>query len=226
MRTEDAQIGRLVPGEYLPSPEAAAIGLRQHLAESQHAVEPVEIEAGDRLGIGRHPVVRVVEQKQIAPAGPAVGRDARDQIGRAPFMDDDQIRTIERLVQVERRRVVNRDRQVGIGLAPSIERRLAMLGREIARAPRIRWLPGRRREAPPPPLGENAAQKMRVAVVPVGAQRMAEQDELRHCSARNHCPSPLSRARERRGPCHRRGKVRRVRASPPEFPTFPGPREA
>ena len=62
---EHAEIGRLVPGEGLPSPARAGIGVAQHLAKSEHAVEPVEIERGDRLGRAHHAVVRVMEQQQI-----------------------------------------------------------------------------------------------------------------------------------------------------------------
>src|SRR5207237_6053192 len=75
VRPKQVQIGRLVPGEDLASPTMAAIGLAQYVAKGENAVETVEIEGGDRLRVGDHPMMRVVEQQEITAAATAMRGD-------------------------------------------------------------------------------------------------------------------------------------------------------
>src|SRR3954471_19875784 len=88
MRVKDIEVSRLMPGEDLPSPAARDIRLAQHLAECEHAVEAVEIEGTDRIGIGDHAMVGIVEQKRIATGLLAVASDSPDELRLIPFMDN------------------------------------------------------------------------------------------------------------------------------------------
>ena len=178
--TKQGQIGRLVPGEDLPAPAMPPIGVAQHIAKGEHPVETVEIESGNRLPVSHHPMMRIVEQQQIPPTAATMRGDALDQGRLVPFMHQHDIGAVERPIQIEPCGVVDGDRQIGIGLAPRFERRLALLGNQIAGAPPIRRLERPDRDAAALTFAEHAAQEMRVAVVPVGSQRMAKQHEFRH----------------------------------------------
>src|SRR5258707_8074051 len=94
------------------------------------------------------------------------------------------------MFEIEVRRVVHRDRQIGIGLAPRIERRLALLRREVARAPAIGRLVPHDVDAAALILGQDTAQKMCIAVVPVGAQRVTKQYQLGHHATSRRASSP------------------------------------
>ena len=180
MGMKQVQIGRLVPGEDLATPAVPPIGVAQHIAKREHAVEAVEIEGGDRLRVGDHPVMRVVEQQKITAAATAMRGDARDQGRLVPFMHQHDFGAIQRMIEIKPGRVVDGDGKIGIGLPPGIERRLALLCREIAGAPASgRFVTGYR-DAAALALAQDAAQKMRVAMVPVRAQRMTKQHEAGH----------------------------------------------
>jgi hypothetical protein len=73
--TEQARVGRLVPGEGARSPAVVAIDPRQRPAKGEHAVIARDVEGVDRGGVADRAVVRVVEQQPEPSAGGALAPD-------------------------------------------------------------------------------------------------------------------------------------------------------
>jgi hypothetical protein len=93
-------------------------------------------------------------------------------------VDDDHVGALERRIEVEgvcivRGRAQPRERRLEIG-----QRLLAVVRREIAPAPAVGRFVNRDLVSPRRQFPNDAAQEMRVAVVPVGHQRVIEEDEL------------------------------------------------
>lgn len=72
-----------------------------HFAEREHAVVLVEPVARHRLGIGHRSVVGVVEEQHIAAAAGLVTDDSLDERVRVPFVDQNEVGTIENLVEID-----------------------------------------------------------------------------------------------------------------------------
>src|SRR5205823_11083160 len=100
-RTEQVEIGRLMPGENLTSPALSPVCVAQHITESKDAVEPVEIERADRVGIGHDAMVRVMEQQQIMPAAAAMRGEARHQCRLVPFVHQHDFGAVESAINIE-----------------------------------------------------------------------------------------------------------------------------
>jgi hypothetical protein len=78
-------------------------------------------------------VVRVVEQQLVPAGGVAVPADAVDELVVAPLVDDHEVGTVERYVEVERGEVVRHARagQRRVGGVERPDRLLAVLGPQV-----------------------------------------------------------------------------------------------
>jgi hypothetical protein len=119
-------------------------------------------------------MVRVVEQQHVgAPAG-AMAADLSDEIVRVPFVHQHEIGRVEEGFEIDRARIVELASEPGIRAAKRGERVFSVIANEIGAAPPIGRLEHVDAVSARQELGRDAAQEMRVAVVPVGRQRMAE----------------------------------------------------
>jgi len=109
-------------------------------------------------------------------------------------VDQHDIDLVDRPVEVECRLIVGDHPQIRIDGAPCGKSGRPEIGGQIARTPAIFRLEGADRDAGAPELAHHAAEKMRIAVVPVGARRMAKQGEPRHHAT---CRSAALRASAR-----------------------------
>ena len=176
-RPEQRHIGGLVPGPDAPAPAARKVDLADRLAEGQHAVIAVELEAGDLAVAGQGAVVGVVEQQAIAAAAQPMPADRRHQRRLVPLVHDDEVGPREAGVEVERRRVVGGGAQAREGGG---EGRLGVepcLGLQVAPAPAVQRLEHLDGMAAGLQLADDAAQEMGVAVVPAGNQGVDEEDD-------------------------------------------------
>src|ERR1700730_14038728 len=73
-RSKGSKVGSFVPNERPMPPAPPDIGFAQRLAESEYAVEPVEIYCAYGIRLARHTVMSVMKQQQIRTAGLAVRR--------------------------------------------------------------------------------------------------------------------------------------------------------
>jgi hypothetical protein len=175
VRTEHPHVGRLVPGEGAAGPAAREPDPADHLAEREHAVVAVELELGHRRGLRHRAVVGVVEQEHVStPRAAAVVPDPPHQLRLVPLVDEHEVAAVERAVDVERREVVARRRELRVRRPVPAQGVVTRLRGEVAHAPRVRRLEDVHLVAAREELGRHAAQEMRVAMVPVGDDRVAE----------------------------------------------------
>jgi hypothetical protein len=130
---------------------------------------------------GHRPVVGVVEQQPEVPAGRALAADRAHERGVVPLVHEHEVGAVERAVEVERRdRLVlagdgvhprERAADVGQRLAPAV-------GDQVLAAPAVARLVADHLVAAIEQLGHDPAQEVRVAVVPVRQQRVAEDHDL------------------------------------------------
>src|SRR5215210_2457956 len=90
-----------MPGMDLPAPATPKIDLTQHLTERQDAVITAQIELFDLVGRGQAAMMRIVKEKEIAPAVDAVLTNPPHQFGCVPFMHKHDIGVLEGIVQIE-----------------------------------------------------------------------------------------------------------------------------
>ena len=164
-----------MPGPDPPRPALRQVALAQHRAEGQHAVVAVEVEAADGLRVAHRPVVGVVEQEREAPARRPAPAEGGDEVGLVPLVDQDEVGPVQRPVEVREGAGVGLGLgQVGVGLAPAPERRLALVADQVLAAPAGGGLEDPDLVAAGAQLAHDAAQEVGVAVVPAGGQRVAE----------------------------------------------------
>jgi hypothetical protein len=178
-RTEEAMIRRLVPGPRTRRPPLAQVDVAHRGAEGQHAVVVREVVACHRLAFGDRAVVRVVEEQPPGRAGRAPLAQPAHQRVVVPLVHEHQRRTVERRVQrgvvgTTRRMDVAHAVELRIRATPALQRLGPALGHQVLRAPRVGRLPARHLVTGQQQLTRDAAQEVRVAVVPVGRQRVAE----------------------------------------------------
>ncbi len=123
-------------------------------------------------------VVRVMEQQTAVSRGRAMPADTRYELRLIPLVHDHDVGAIERFIQIESGRIVERAAQTRVSRLEGIQRPIPMAFAQIAQTPaanRLEYL-----DAMPPvhQLGHDAAQEVRIAVVPVGHQRVIEQNEI------------------------------------------------
>jgi hypothetical protein len=117
----------------------------------------------------------VVKEKPVAGAraGP-VAPDRADELRVVPLVHEDQVRAVERRVEVERRGRVAEALDAGVERAEAVEGPRPVVLFQVDPAPRVLGLVDPHRVAPAGQLGRHAAQKVGVAVVPVREDRVVE----------------------------------------------------
>src|SRR6185437_6910039 len=129
------------------------------------------------LGCRDRAVMGVMKEQAIARAVPAVLGQATDEGGIGPLVDQQQIDVVERSVEINVGGLIKMAAQHRVRLAEGEKRVLADIKAQIAQAPAVAWLENMQRVSALQQLACHAAQEMRVAVVPVRYERMAEQDD-------------------------------------------------
>ena len=107
-------------------------------------------------------------------------------------MDQHEIGAVERSAEVEFLRIEHGHGKIWISRAPGGERARSEIDGQIARAPSLFGLEGVYAETAPLQFAEHTAQEMRIAMIPVGAQGVAEQYDLRHHATRGSAEPPVS----------------------------------
>jgi hypothetical protein len=180
---EEAGVGGPVPGPGAGGPAAFDVDAADHLAVGEDAVVVEEVVAGHLLRGGGGAVVGVVEEQLVAVVPGAVGADPGDQLGLVPLVDEDEVGLVEGGVDVEFPRVVGSGLEVREGAGELAQRLLAVLALEVGAAPAVGRFVDRHLVPAVLQLGGDAAEEVGVAVVPVGDQRVGEDDDLHACSA-------------------------------------------
>ena len=177
-RIETAHVGGLVPRPCAGRPAVGEIRIANHVAEREHAVVVRQVVAGDGRRVGHRPVVRVVEEQHVRACQPRwcapIGRDERVVV---PLVHEHEIGAGQRRVRSRRRRLVPRAdagqfrdrpaRTPASAASPCSSIRLTTL--HASRGSYTRTSCPRADE-----LRRDAAEEVRVAVVPVRQQRVAE----------------------------------------------------
>jgi hypothetical protein len=178
-RTEDPRVGGLVPGPGARRPPLAQVEVADHAAEREDAVVARQVVGGHGLAGGRHAVVRIMEEQAVA-AGVvlAVLADAPHQRVIVPLVDQDEIGAVQGPVDIQSLEVVPDAPEPGIGGLEPFQGELAVrLGEEVPQAPGIARLEDPHVVAAGQKLAGDAAQEVRVAMVPVRQQRVDEEDD-------------------------------------------------
>ncbi|HEY0337688.1 MAG TPA: hypothetical protein VGC70_10150, partial [Burkholderiales bacterium] len=100
--------------------------------------------------------------------------DPPHQRGIVPFVHQNEVGTIERLIEIKRAAVVAPAAKHGIGVRKARERRFSVLARQVEYAPRIGRLVDIYIMPASDELAADAAQEVRIAVIPIGDQRVTE----------------------------------------------------
>jgi hypothetical protein len=122
-------------------------------------------------------VVGVVEQQTEAAAGAAPPADRRHHLGLVPFVDQHQVDAVEHAVECdgEPGRVVGDADEAGVGAGEGRQRCLTVVGEQVVAAPAVLGLVHHHPGAARLQLGDDAAQEVGVAVVPVRHERVVEE---------------------------------------------------
>ncbi len=115
----------------------------------------------------------VEQQPEPAASGPPAS-DLGHQLRVAPLVDDDQVRLCASGLGDGRRIAIARGVELGIGLAPGLEPRLAVIAQEVLQAPRVLGLIDGHLVASAHELAQHAPLEVGVAVVPAGRQGVGE----------------------------------------------------
>ncbi len=193
-RPEQAHVGGLVPDEHPPAPALPPIRPGQGLAEGQHAVVARKVERGDRLRIGDHPMMGVVEQQPEPAARGAQTADPRHQHGVIPFVHDDQVGVGAGRLGDGGGVAEAGGAELRIGFPPGFQTCLAVVAPQVGEAPGVFRLVGGDLVSSPHQLAQHAALEMGVAVVPAGAEGVGEvADPHAAASVRRERPASSSR---------------------------------
>ena len=128
-------------------------------------------------------MVRVVEQEREAARALAAEADPADEGRLVPLVHQHDVCTVGRRLDVELLRVVEDGPQLGKGAAELVHGAEAVLLEKVAAAPAVARLEDAHGVAAPHELARDAAQEMRVAVVPVGDDRVVEERDV-HAATR------------------------------------------
>jgi hypothetical protein len=125
----------------------------------------------------------VVEEHFASCSGRAFA-DPLDPLRLVPFVHDDDIRAIEHPLQIERSRVVANAFQFRKGGMKVRHRSCALLFEKMHQAPGVRRLIDIDLVATMQQFADDAAQEMRVTVIPIRNQGVIEEYEF-HATARS-----------------------------------------
>jgi hypothetical protein len=150
------------------------IDFAQHFAVREHAVVVLETIRRHTVALGHGAMMRIVEEQPVMSVRTSVLADAGDERVIVPLVDKNEIGQAEHCIEIQCRRVVAVAAKHRIRTPESRERCFTVFGNEILHAPGIARLVHVYRMPAREQLSADAAQKMCVAVVPVGDERVAE----------------------------------------------------
>ena len=159
----------------MPCP-GASVGARfvqftEDLTVGEHAVVVAQVIRGHAFGLRDHPMMRVVKEQNVIVVR-AMFADATDEFVRVPFVDDDEVSALECVLEIECRERVLRGTQLRIGGMEAANWFLAVFRAQALQAPRILRLINVNAVAARHQLRGDAAEEMRVAVIPVRQERV------------------------------------------------------
>jgi hypothetical protein len=108
-----------------------------------------------------------VEKRAVAAVVCAVSTDTSDELMLIPLVYDHELRAGQRAIQIEFAQRVLVRTELRVALVKRSNRRLAVLLHKVLPAPRIGWFVNDYVVAPRDQLSRDAAEKMRVSVVPI-----------------------------------------------------------
>ena len=159
------------------------VALANDLPERKHAVVVRQVQCAHCRRIRCATVMGVVKQRNGAAARNCPA-NLRDEPRIVPLVHEHHARTVDSAVQIERLACVEATAQLGIDAAIVFDRDVALLRHQISPAPTLCRLVDVDGVTAMQQLADDAAQEMRVAVIPIRCQRMTEEDELHRCSVR------------------------------------------
>src|SRR3954447_2932211 len=171
-----------MPGERPVGPTEAQIDLPQYLAEHEHAIEAIQVEARQLVRCGDCAMMCVMEKKREWRALCSTLADASDQIRRVPFMHNHQIGTMQGAVEIHRRAVLP-DLDAGQESLCLPQRLYAAVANGVEAAPSVGRFIDNHLVPELTQLARNTAEKMGVAVIPAGCDCMVEQDAFHACTS-------------------------------------------
>src|SRR5581483_7073695 len=172
-RPEDVHGGGFVKGPGAGEPEAVHINAPNRCSKGEHAVEQVEPEAQDVACAGVGAVMRVVKQDSEAELALEL-EDSVDDFRLVPFVDDDHVgaaQVFQRKLSEGGVVVIELDIQLGVNAAKlihGINGAIALDAHQVGERPGAELLVAAHCVALAHESARQAAQKMGVAVVPVG----------------------------------------------------------
>src|SRR3546814_14747880 len=116
----------------------------------------------------------VMEQKTVAAAHDPMPPYPSHELRLGPLVHDDHVRAVEHIVQVEIVEAVGRRPQIGEGTVEAVDRLRAVLRHQMAPRPAVERLADANLVSSALQLANDAAQEMRIAVVPVGNPRVID----------------------------------------------------
>ena len=111
--------------------------------------------------------MRIVEEQSEARAVQPHAADPRHQLGRVPFVHEDDVDSVQRPVQVQCPEVVIDRRQLGEALGESLQCGGAPFGDQIGEAPAVRRLEGPHLMTGANKLAENQASLIKAEETPL-----------------------------------------------------------
>jgi hypothetical protein len=182
-RLEEPGVGRLVPRPRPVRPPPVEIEIAHGRTKGEDAVVVRQVEALHLLRLRHRAVVRVVEEEpeRAVVAGQA---DSPDELRLVPLVHEHEAGAVEGRVEVQRLEVVEgADRsELGECTPVVVESSPAAFLEEVCPAPAVARLERADLVAAGEQLARDAAQEVRVAMVPVAGERVAEEHHLHAAS--------------------------------------------
>ena len=158
-------------------PTTPPINIGNHASVCKHAIIGGKIVSRHCSRVGDAPVMRIVKIQAEPGVVRTILADPADQIVRVPFMDDGYASVLQCLGDVEVGFVVERAADMWVEQPKVREGLFSMVSQEIGQAPAAARLEDADVVSPIDQFGCDAAQKVRVAVIPVGQERVGEDYE-------------------------------------------------
>ncbi len=152
-----------MPGPGVPSEFPVQILRPQRFAKCQ---DPIEIIQETGRAFPDKAMMRIVQQENELAAAASLAQCVK-QSGIVPFMDQHQARIVERCFEIKFIQLVKRAFQVWESGLKIVERRIAVFGFQVAKAPTVGRFEDAHVMTPALELGDDSSEKMGVAVVPV-----------------------------------------------------------
>lgn len=189
---EHCGVGSLVPREDAPAPTVLQVSLAQGLAECEHAVLVLDAIPLHFLGRRDGAVMGIVKQQRISSVSRAMPPDRVDQSGLVPLVNDNDLGTVERPIEVDRFRVIEMKLDARHECGRLAKGGSAVVLYRVEPAPSILGLIDDHLMTENEQLPANPSEEVSIAVVPARNEGVIEEDES-HATART-----LSRLMRRR----------------------------